>query len=200
MPPKQSITKEMVANAAFQLVKTKGRQALSARNISKELSCSTQPIYSCFANMNDLENAVLKLAFEYITMTYLTGNIYSEEPFFSMGLGYIQVAKKDPHIFDLIYLSEYTEQLFGNEIYPVQKENLILSMKKDSRLNSLDDEALLDILSHMWIYSHGLAMLARANPKLDDRLIHEKLHEMGRTMIVSKLKEKGAIPHEFYCD
>ena len=95
MPPKQTITQSMVINAAFELIRKNGKSAFSARNIATALSCSTQPIYSCFKTMKDLEEAVIKVTFDFIISTYLSGQTYSDEAFFSMGLGYIQMAKKD---------------------------------------------------------------------------------------------------------
>ena len=199
MPPKQTITKDMVIHAGFKLVKGKGRPSLSARNIAKALSCSTQPIYSCFRTMKDLEKKVMDEAFDFIINTYLTGSAYSDDPFFSMGLGYIQLAKKDPHLFDLIYLSEHTQHLFGSDVYPVKKKGLVQTMQKDPMLSKLDKDTLTDILGHMWIYTHGLAMLARVNPGLNDRMIHDRLHEMGRTLIYSKLNEQGVKIDEHTC-
>ena len=200
MPPKQSITQQIIIDAAFRMIREDGKKKLTARNIAKMLSCSTQPIYSCFSNMEDLENAVIKMALDYIAETYLTGSRYADTPFFSMGLGYIQMARKDPNLFDLIYQSGYTVDLFGEDLYPKYKDRLLDAMKTDAILKRLDRDTLADILSHMWIYTHGLAMLARNNPELSSTRIREKLHEMGRILIETRLNEKGINSHEFYSD
>lgn len=199
MPPKQTITEKSIINAAFNLVRKKGISALSARNIAKALSCSTQPVYSSFKTMKELENKVIERSFDFILKTCLTTSTYSNDPFFNMGLGYIQLAKKDPQLFDMIYLSEHTQKLFGSSIYPNRKKGLVQTMKKDPLLNKLDSGTLIDILSHMWTYTHGLAMLARANPDLSDSIIHDRLHEMGRILINSKLQEQGIEPNETHC-
>lgn len=200
MPPKQTITQQIIIDAAFRMVRRDGKKKLTARNIAKALSCSTQPIYSCFSNMEDLENAVIKMALDHIAETYLTGTRYADAPFFSMGLGYIQMARKDPNLFDLIYQSDHTEALFGDDLYPRHKDRLVDAMKTDERLKYLDRDTLADILSHMWIYTHGLATLARNNPELGSLRIREKLHEMGRILIETRLNEEGINLHEFSCD
>ena len=189
MPPRQTITKDVIAQAAFNLVRNKGIAALSARSIATSLSCSTQPVYSCFNTMKDLEKTVIDMVLDFIFKTYLTGNDFSNDPFFSMGLGYIQLAKKDPHLFDLIYLSDHTQKLFGKDVYPKKKALLVQTMQKDPVLNHLGKDVLTDLLGHMWIYTHGLAMLARVNPDLGDRIIHDRLHEMGHTLISGTLQE-----------
>jgi hypothetical protein len=117
-----------------------------------------------------------------------------------MGLGYIQMARKDPNLFDMIYQSNHTERLFGTSLNPKLKGSLVDTMKTDAVLKELDRETLAEMLTHMWIYTHGLAMLARVNPKLSSSHIHDKLQDMGRILIESKLREKGVKPHEFHCD
>jgi AcrR family transcriptional regulator len=200
MPPRQSITKEMIIQAAFDLVRQNGTAALSARNIATHLSCSTQPVYSCFKNMKVLEDEVMEKSFCFILKKYLTGSSFSEDPFFSMGLGYTQLARKEPHLFDLIYLSDHTQHLFGSHLYPNKTAELIRTMQDDPQLQKLSKKTLKDILAHLWTYTHGLAMLARTNPELKDSVIHDRLHEMGRILICCKLNEQGITPDETVCD
>ena len=41
MPPKVKVTKEMVAEASFAVIRTKGHESLNARTIAEHLGCST---------------------------------------------------------------------------------------------------------------------------------------------------------------
>ena len=52
MPPKIRITKESIVATAVDLVRRDGAGAINARTIAKELSCSTQPVFSNFATMD----------------------------------------------------------------------------------------------------------------------------------------------------
>ena len=45
MPPKARITKEQVIDAAVEIVRTKGEDALTAKSLAGALKCSTQPIF-----------------------------------------------------------------------------------------------------------------------------------------------------------
>ena len=58
MPPKLRISKEDIVTAVVALVRKDGVQAINARNIASALNCSTQPVFSNFAIMDDLRNAV----------------------------------------------------------------------------------------------------------------------------------------------
>ena len=47
MPPKVKVKKEDVINAAVDIVRCSGAQAINARTIASALNCSTQPVFSC---------------------------------------------------------------------------------------------------------------------------------------------------------
>lgn len=57
MPPQRRIFRQDILQAATKLV----------RELAREMDCSTQPIYSTFANMADLNDALM----DYIRQTYL---------------------------------------------------------------------------------------------------------------------------------
>ena len=44
MPPKAKVTREMIIDAAFEIIRNTGIEAVNARTVSKELNCSTQPV------------------------------------------------------------------------------------------------------------------------------------------------------------
>ena len=117
MPPKQTITRDMIVEAAFQLVRENGISALSARNIAKALNCSTQPVYSSFKNMNSLEKEVIQMAARFVQEKYLISNAEQENNFMSIGLGYIAMARKEKNLFDLLYVSGKVPLDFENHLF-----------------------------------------------------------------------------------
>ena len=64
MPPKIKITKEEIIQTALELFKKEGDGAINARSIAAALGCSTQPIFSNFASMEELRSAVIAAAYE----------------------------------------------------------------------------------------------------------------------------------------
>ena len=44
MPKSTTITQEIIIETAFEMVRKEGFAVLSARNIAKQIGCSTQPI------------------------------------------------------------------------------------------------------------------------------------------------------------
>ena len=64
MPPKAKVTREMILDAAFDLVRSEGQGALNVRALARCLGCSTQPILYNFATMEALTAAVYERADE----------------------------------------------------------------------------------------------------------------------------------------
>ena len=64
MPPKIKITKDDIINTTLEIVRRDGADAINARTIAANLGCSTQPIFSNFASMDELRLEVSKKAFD----------------------------------------------------------------------------------------------------------------------------------------
>jgi len=60
------IAQEVIIEAAFELVRKEGFEVLSARNIAKQIGCSTQPIYWCYKSMDEIKAEVCRKALPYL--------------------------------------------------------------------------------------------------------------------------------------
>ena len=45
MPPRAKVTREQIVDGALSVVRKRGAGALTAKALSEELSCSTQPVF-----------------------------------------------------------------------------------------------------------------------------------------------------------
>lgn len=52
-------SKEVILKAAIKLYKRKGFNAITARNVAKEMNCSIMPIYSKYLSIKDLKKDVV---------------------------------------------------------------------------------------------------------------------------------------------
>ena len=57
MARKEQISKQMILDGAFDLVRTQGIEMLTARKLAAHISCSTQPIFRVYTNMEELSDA-----------------------------------------------------------------------------------------------------------------------------------------------
>ena len=152
--PKQKVTREDILNAAAEVVRKEGAEGLNARRIAFELGASTQPIYSQFANMEALTNALTEEASaEYRRrIDWYMQNCATR--YLAYGLGYVSFAREERGLFLLLSGTFNRNYLAGVE-EPYLKD-IIAEMKS---IYGMDEERALAFHRDMAIYSYGLAML-----------------------------------------
>ncbi|MBQ9438086.1 MAG: TetR family transcriptional regulator, partial [Lachnospiraceae bacterium] len=64
MARKESITKEILLQAACELLKEEGEENMTVRKIAAKANCSTQPIFRVFKGMDDLNETVFMIMAE----------------------------------------------------------------------------------------------------------------------------------------
>ena len=64
MPPKPKFTKEQILDAALDIARTRGANAIVARDVGKRLGTSSSPIFTFWSNMDELLADVKTKAYE----------------------------------------------------------------------------------------------------------------------------------------
>ncbi len=168
MPPKVKVTKEEIVNAAVDIVRKSGAEAINARNIAVAHGCSTQPIFSNFATMDELRLAVVEKVDEICT-EYIRNEVQKGEhpPYKASGLAYIKFAKEEKELFKLLYMRDRTHENVSKE----SELNGDMEIIVHNNTGLCDSDAKLFHLE-MWAYVHGIAvMLATGFIDLDFDLI-----------------------------
>ena len=168
MPPKVKVTKEDIVNTAVDIVRHNGVDSLNARTVASVLNCSTQPIFSNFATMDELRFAVVDKAYE-LSAEYIEREIENGDypAYKASGMAYIRFAKEEKELFKLLYMRDRTGEVIpesdpiNNQMEDYVKSNTGLG-ETDAKLFHLE----------MWAYVHGIAsMLATGYLNLDWELI-----------------------------
>ena len=60
MPTKIRISKDMILDAAFEIVRKDGIEKLSNRELANKLKCSIRPIYYQFENVEEMQKELYK--------------------------------------------------------------------------------------------------------------------------------------------
>ncbi len=158
MPPKVKITKEDIINAAVSIVRKDGVQSLNARTIASTLECSTQPIFSNFATMEDLRLAVVEkvdvLCGEYTKQEIASGE-YPE--YKANGMAYIRFAKEEKELFKLLYMRDRTDEKENKLDIGSELEALV------QKTTGLDSDRVKLFHLEMWAYVHGIAVMFATN-------------------------------------
>lgn len=104
MPPKPKITKEMILNAAYELVRESGEKALNARTIAERLNCSTQPVLYYFKTMDQIREEVYLIADEYHS-EYLIQGFGTGNPLTAIWKNYIRFSVEESQLFRFLFQS-----------------------------------------------------------------------------------------------
>ena len=172
MPPKVKVTKEDVINAAVDIVRSSGAQAINARTVASALNCSTQPVFSNFTTMDELRLAIVEKA-DVLCQKYMQREVeIGEFPAYKAnGMAYIRFAKEEKELFKLLYMRDRSGELIpeGSELTD-EMESIV---HNNTGLSGVDAK-----LFHleMWAYVHGIAtMFATGFFDLDWELVSKML-------------------------
>ncbi len=174
MPAKRLITKTQMIQAAFNLARRRGMSAVNARSVSRELKCSTRPIYLAFKGMAELKQAVAE-EIEKTFRGYLEREAASCKypEYKAYGMAYIRFAREEKHLFGYMFMRnrESFEAADGGDYGYVLK----------ALQNSTGLEGSLTERFHAecWVFVHGIAtMLATSYLDLDDGAISDMVTDM----------------------
>ena len=162
MPPKAKITREMILNAALAITQKEGFEAVNARSIAGRLGCSTRPIFTCYAGMEELKRDFLLFSFDFYE-AYAAGcaERFPAEPCLLHPLAYLAFAREEPLLFQFLFVRDMDLQMGRAEDFYREPGN-----EKKARVFSeqigLDFAAGKEIFLDLFLYTHGMAVLTAA--------------------------------------
>ena len=172
MPPKVKVSSEDILNAAVSVVRKDGAQGINARTIASVLNCSTQPIFSNFANMEELRFAVVEKA-DQLCREYAKKEMEKGEypAYKANGMAYVRFAKEEKELFKLLYMRDRSDERVPDpDMQTTEIEGIVHAQTglsgADVKLFHLE----------MWAYVHGVAtMFATGFLDLDWELVSKML-------------------------
>lgn len=158
MPPKAKFTKTEIIEAAVDIVRENGVEALTARALGARLKSSARPIFTVFRSMDEVRQAVIDSA-KAIYKGYVDRGLTHEHPFKGVGTQYILFAVNEPKFFQLLFMTAQKQIPDLHGILPLIEESyeeILLSVQNDHKVDKPSAEKLY---RHLWIYTHGIASL-----------------------------------------
>lgn len=108
MAPKNKFTKTEMVEAALRVVRARGADGLTAKNIADELGTSTQPIFTSFGSMDGIRAETYAAAVG-LYDRYTNEGLREEIPFLGVGKQYIRFAREEPELYRLLFLTRSKE-------------------------------------------------------------------------------------------
>ena len=82
MPTKIRISKDMILDAAFEIVRQEGMEKLSNRELANKLKCSIRPIYYQFENVEEMQKELYMKIEQYFYKFLLDNMMYIIKDFY----------------------------------------------------------------------------------------------------------------------
>ena len=156
MARKETITKEVIFQAAFTILQEEGIDQVTARKLAAKASCSTQPIFRVYKNMEELTEELFEKACVFFQDYYAEFRRQTVMPFVNLGQAYIQFAGEHKKLFEFIFLSP---DRFGKSMYDIINGTEGYISREIQAARSQGSKNPSDLFTKMWIFIHGAACM-----------------------------------------
>lgn len=176
MPPRAKITKEMVINAAFEVIRAEGAENVNARTVAKKLGCSTQPVMYHFTTIEDMKKAVYA-KLNWFHTEYLMNVKPQEDIMLGIGLNYIRFAVEEPNLFRFLFQSGFAvENSILQMIDAEELKPIISAMQEEMKLSEGQTKEVFLTLA---LFVHGYAsIIANNSLEFDETVVAAHLERV----------------------
>ncbi len=152
MPPKTRFTEEVILDTAFDLTRSEGIDAVTARTLAGHLSCSTAPIFSRFESMDALHEALMdRIIREFVAAVTASGG---EDAVVAAGVGWLRFATSEPYLYEAVFLRRHPWHAKWGRL----RREMADRMSLDERFQDWDGDALFALVGRVSIVMHGLGV------------------------------------------
>jgi len=192
MVRKTVFDRDEIISAAYQVVRNHGLDQLSARRVADELGSSTAPVYSNFANMEELALAAADVAIDKI-MDY-TRRPWTQNQFLNVGVGVMEFVYDCPRWYQALFMRELKDKDRGHRLL----SGILADMGSNPDLADLPELERTILLKKMSLFTHGLAVHfntagAACHPR--DELIALMI-EVGDAMVADAKRRQPRSPED----
>ena len=162
MPPKCKFTREEIIQSALDIARSEGTDSITARALGAKLGSSSKPVFSVFENMEEVQAEVEKAA-KRLYAQYVQVGLQQKPAFKGVGTQYILFAINEPKLFQLLFMSEQPQKPSVSGVLPIIDESYEQILQSVQNGYDLDKENSEKLYRHLWIYTHGIAVLCATN-------------------------------------
>lgn len=156
MPPRVKFQKEEIVAAALDVVRKKGIDAVTAREVAAELSVSPRPIFTWFNTMEQLKAAVFEMA-KGVYREYVERGLSGPIPFLGVGQQYVRFAKEEPELYKLLFLTK-PDEAAGGAMEALQfSQDLV--RESLMRIYNMDAATADKYFRNLWLVAFSFATL-----------------------------------------
>lgn len=183
MPPKARIGKERISDAAFELTREFGADAVTAKAVAARAGCSTQPVFWYYENMDALKREMFDRGLDLFGKRLRTPRPDCKSPYLGVGMNYIKFASDEKELFKMLFMSDFGGT---DRVRDELEKDYILSVIEHS--DGVTGEAAERIYRGMWLFSHGIAaMTVTGTARFSDEETRKMLSKVYRGLLKSEI-------------
>ncbi len=182
----QEELRQLILDAATELVKTSGIDGLSAREIAREIHYSPGTLYNVFDNLDELI-----LVVEGRLLDQLVERLRAQEPgttarehLAQLGQAYLRFAQDNPKQWNLLFEHHLPDGRVPPEWYREKFDSLVAEIEGAVAccLNGADKDAVKRHARVIWAGIHGLAAMSTAgkltpvNPQCSGEMVSDLIN------------------------
>lgn len=160
MPPKPKFSKDEIVDAALEIVRERGIDALTARELGAKLGSSARPIFTVFASMDEVAQAVREEAQrQYDEHVRKAAKVSDVPAFKAAGQLMLSYAKQYPKLFSLLFMQEHDSAHDFADVFASLGDTAPLSVEFIRRDYGLTEDESMSLFKHLWMFTYGLSVL-----------------------------------------
>lgn len=187
--PKARITREMIIDAAFEVVRTAGAENVNARTVAAALGCSTQPVMYHFETIEAMKRAVYAKLDRYHTAYLMNMEDPRHGVMLGIGLNYIRFAVEEPNLFRFLFQSGFVAENSLLEMIDAQELEPVLSAMGEAMEMTM--ERTKKVFLTIAMFAHGYASLIANNSLVfEEAVIASHLEQAYRGAVLALREEE----------
>ena len=188
MPPKVKFQRDEIVRAALNVVRKKGIDAVTAREVAAELRVSPGPIFTWFNTMDQLRREVYEAARERYR-EYIERGLAGPVPFMDMWRQFLRFAWNEPELYRLLFLTRLKGVSGG--AMDALRFSQDLAREELMRIYNMDADAADGFFRDLWLvaFSFGTLIVTGDCPYTEEEML-----AVGAEVSLSVCKAYKEIP------
>ena len=156
MPPKAKYTSEEIVEAAVNITREKGINAVTAREVGAVLGVSSRPLFTYFETVDDLKRAVYAYA-KSLYLDYVKNGMNMESPVLGVGMQFLRFASEEPQLYRVLFLAPPCDMNGGTTEFLKLSQDLV--RESIMRIYNMDAETADKYFRDLWFVGYSFATL-----------------------------------------
>ncbi len=188
MPPKVKFQKDEIIAAAWNVTRRNGIDAVTAREVARELGVSTRPIFTYFDTIEQLKSEVFELSKKRYR-EYIESGLSGPIPFLGVWQQYMRFAREEPELYRLLFLSR-PDGVAGGAMEALRFSQQ-LARRSVMQVYHMDADTADKYFRDIWLVAFSFATLVVTD---DCPYTDEEMFAVGAEISLSICKAYKEIP------